>query len=87
MGSPDLLEVCGLEKSYDRTASASPVLRGASFALRRGEVASLMGSSGAGKSTLLAILAGLMLPDAGSVSVNGRYSSSIVKYGRPSQVP
>lgn len=82
MGSPDLLEVSGLVKSYDPTGSAPPVLRGTSFVLRRGEVTSLMGTSGAGKSTLLAILAGLMLPDRGWVSIDGKRITDLDETGR-----
>lgn len=43
------------------------MLQGAGFQLDRGETVSLVGSSGAGKSTLLGVLAGLMLPDSGTV--------------------
>jgi simple sugar transport system ATP-binding protein len=37
-----------------------------------GEIHVLLGENGAGKSTLIGILAGLQLPDAGSICVNGR---------------
>ncbi|MDH4319716.1 MAG: ABC transporter ATP-binding protein/permease, partial [Desulfobulbaceae bacterium] len=56
----------------------APVLRLASMEFRRGEVTAIIGSSGRGKSTVAAILCGLLLPDAGSLSVDGepltRYS-------------
>lgn len=42
-----------------------------SFRVRRGELFGLLGANGAGKSTILRVLAGLMIPDAGTVSVNG----------------
>jgi putative ABC transport system ATP-binding protein len=72
VGSSSLVEVTDLIKSYDEDAAGAPVLRGVTFALGRGESTSLVGSSGAGKSTLLAILAGLMVPDSGSVCFDGR---------------
>ena len=48
------------------------VLRGVDMELRRGEVAALMGKNGAGKSTLLRLLAGLLIPDGGTLAVLGR---------------
>lgn len=66
-----LVEVNGLAKAFREAGSETPVLCGASFELHRGETTSLVGTSGAGKSTLLAVLAGLMLPDAGEVRFGG----------------
>lgn len=62
-----LIVVEDLSKTYHEAGVDTPVLRGAGFELARGETTSLVGSSGAGKSTLLALLAGLMLPDSGTV--------------------
>jgi putative ABC transport system ATP-binding protein len=47
-------------------------LRGVDLTVRRGEAVALLGPSGCGKSTLLALLAGLLRPSAGRVSVAGR---------------
>ncbi len=43
------------------------VLHDASLRVATGEVVALLGPSGAGKSTLLRVVAGLLVPDAGSV--------------------
>lgn len=45
---------------------------GVSFAIDAGEVHVLLGENGAGKSTLIGMLAGMQLPDAGSIVVEGR---------------
>ena len=47
------------------------VLRGLSLTLERGEAVALVGRSGAGKSTLLKLVNGLLLPDEGTVLVEG----------------
>ncbi|NEB80777.1 ABC transporter ATP-binding protein [Streptomyces sp. SID14478] len=62
-----LLSAEGLTKSYGRT----PALRGADVAVRSGEILAVTGASGSGKSTLLHCLAGIVRPDAGSVTYDG----------------
>lgn len=47
------------------------VLEGISLELQRGETTSLVGVSGSGKSTLLGLLAGLLLPESGTIDFDG----------------
>src|SRR5215203_2961948 len=47
-------------------------LRNISFSVRRGETLALIGRNGAGKSTTLKMLNGLVRPDVGRISVQGR---------------
>lgn len=54
-----------------RWGSGEPVLDAADFELPRGALIGLQGSNGAGKTTLLRILAGLFVPDAGTVRLDG----------------
>ncbi|MFH8972698.1 ABC transporter ATP-binding protein [Streptomyces sp. NPDC017890] len=63
-----LLTARGLVKAHGRTEA----LRGASVDLRAGEILALTGASGSGKSTLLHCLAGIVRPDAGSVTYAGQ---------------
>lgn len=62
------LEVTGLGKQF---AGGVQALREVSFAVRPGEVLGLLGENGAGKTTALRILAGFLLPSAGSARVAG----------------
>ncbi len=48
------------------------VLRGSDVSLRDGELVAVVGPNGAGKSTLLRVLAGLLAPTAGTVTIDGR---------------
>jgi heme exporter protein A len=56
-------------RSVSKAFTTRPVLRNVNLDLRRGEAACLCGINGAGKSTLLRIAAGLLRPDAGTVSI------------------
>jgi putative ABC transport system ATP-binding protein len=67
-GSGALVEARSVVKSFGPT----PALRGASVAVRAGEVVAVMGPSGSGKSTLLHCLAGILTPEAGEVWFAGR---------------
>ncbi|MDJ0820761.1 MAG: ABC transporter ATP-binding protein [Paracoccaceae bacterium] len=49
----------------------APVLRGVSFTAEAGKTTALVGASGAGKSTVFNLLARLVDPDSGEVSVGG----------------
>ncbi|MGJ9485748.1 ABC transporter ATP-binding protein [Actinotignum sp. GS-2025b] len=62
-----ILSARDLAKSYGKTVA----LRGVSVDIRRGEVLAIMGPSGSGKSTLLHALAGIELPDSGTVTYFG----------------
>src|ERR1700742_1849471 len=60
------LQVRGLTKRFDR-----PAVDALDLTVRPGEFYALLGPNGAGKTTTLRMVAGLLRPDAGSVSVLG----------------
>ena len=67
MSSPvAALEIRGLEKRFDR-----PAVDGLELTIRAGEFYALLGPNGAGKTTTLRMVAGLLQPDAGAISVFG----------------
>jgi simple sugar transport system ATP-binding protein len=65
--STPVLSVRDVEKSFGGVHA----LRGVSFDLHRGEVLGLLGDNGAGKSTLVKCIAGIHMPDAGEIAVDG----------------
>ncbi|MFK7743298.1 MAG: ABC transporter ATP-binding protein [Planctomycetota bacterium] len=65
------LEARGVIRLRRVEGREQPIVRDVSFALQRGEFATIMGPSGSGKSTLLHLLAGLDKPSAGEVLVAG----------------
>jgi len=54
-----------------------PVLRDVSFTIARGQTVGLIGANGVGKSTLLHLIAGLLEPSSGRVTVNGRVTGML----------
>ncbi|WP_263385033.1 ABC transporter ATP-binding protein [Granulicella arctica] len=70
-----MISVKGLRKSIRNgtgaAARTTDILKGIDFDIPAGQFAAIMGSSGSGKSTLLGLLAGLDMPSAGDVFLNG----------------
>lgn len=64
----DRLKSFLLRKQYYRQYTA---IESVSFELKAGESLGILGQNGAGKSTLLKMLAGVLLPDQGSISIDG----------------
>ena len=65
--SAPIMEVANLSKSF----GALTVLSEISVSVSEREIVAVLGPSGCGKSTFLHIIAGLLCPDAGDVSLNG----------------
>lgn len=69
-GEP-LVRLKDVFKIYKEGITETVALRGANLELPRGAMTSLVGASGSGKSTLLSLIAGLSVPTAGQVLVDG----------------
>tara|TARA_Y100001934_G_scaffold264848_1_gene342312 strand:- start:338 stop:1069 length:732 start_codon:yes stop_codon:yes gene_type:complete len=74
--SPLLLRIEQLKKSFiTPDGNIQRVVDVASFSINTGQHMALSGSSGSGKTTLLNLIAGILLPDEGSVVLNGQSMS------------
>lgn len=72
------LRVTNLRKSYKKR----PVIRDVSLDLGRGEAVALLGPNGSGKTTCFYSIAGLVTPEAGIVSIDGRDATLLPMYRR-----
>ena len=70
-----ILKIEDLTKSFGKTE----VLKGISMEVHKNEIISVLGPSGCGKSTLLNIIAGMLAPDGGRVTMNGQMISEAGK--------
>src|SRR5256885_13790545 len=67
-----LIVARGVSKSFRHETARVRALSSFDMDVRRGEFVSLIGPSGCGKSTLLRIVGGLLDPDEGVITVDGR---------------
>ncbi|MGE4469381.1 MAG: energy-coupling factor ABC transporter ATP-binding protein [Desulfovibrio sp.] len=74
-----MIELMSVDYEY---AGHSPALHGVGLMLPSGGIHLLAGANGSGKSTLLALLAGLLLPTAGTCRVAGYSGESIREVAR-----
>ncbi len=68
----EFLKVRKIHHTYFSKNSATTALSDISLDVQEGEFISFLGPSGCGKTTLLSIIAGLMKPTAGTVSLEGK---------------
>ncbi len=67
-----MVDVRDVTRTYGSGPTATPALRGVSFAIGEGKLVALRGRSGSGKTTLLNVVGGLDAPDSGTVVVAGQ---------------
>lgn len=73
-----MITVTDIASSYGR----KQILKGVSFAARKGECIGIVGANGCGKSTLLSVLAGTLKPKSGTVIYDGKTAWSDAGTGR-----
>ncbi len=70
-----LIELKGISKSF----GDSVILDEVDLTIYKGEALAVIGPSGTGKSTILRIIAGLLLPDAGEIYVQGQRRPGLIE--------
>lgn len=78
MANESGLRIRNLRKGYRKRT----VIRDVSLDLDRGEVVALLGPNGSGKTTCFYSIAGLVMPEAGAVSVDGQDITLLPMYRR-----
>jgi len=74
--APIALELLDVRKSFGVT----PIIRGVSLAVSRGERHAIIGPNGAGKSTLFNLISGRFAPTTGSIRLNGENVTGLPPY-------
>src|SRR5678815_2622768 len=65
------LELNSVSKGYPGNAGISRVLNNINLKIEEGDFVAIVGYSGAGKTTLISLIAGLIKPDMGDLTLNG----------------
>ncbi|KRE67456.1 spermidine/putrescine ABC transporter ATP-binding protein [Paenibacillus sp. Soil750] len=75
-----MIALSNVSKTYNK----KPIIRDITLTLPMGKIIGIVGENGGGKSTLLKLIAGLLQPTGGSVTINGKKAhrriSTIVSY-------
>jgi nitrate/nitrite transport system ATP-binding protein len=70
--SAPCLAIKGVGKSYGVGGRRTEVLQDINLEIKNGEFVAIVGFSGSGKTTLISLIAGLLKPDAGTISREGK---------------
>ena len=68
MPNQTLIKIDNVRKSY---AGGFEALKGINLEINRGEILALLGPNGAGKTTLINAICGVVVPNSGTITVDG----------------
>jgi lipoprotein-releasing system ATP-binding protein len=77
VGNKFIVQARDVKKSYRRSKTVVPVLKGVDFSAERGKITAIVGQSGSGKSTLLHLLGTLDRPDSGEIEFDGQRTDNL----------
>lgn len=78
-----MLRVEHLFKTFNvNTVNENALFQDLNFCINKGDFVTIIGSNGAGKSTLMNIIAGSIMEDSGSITIDGEELKSIPEYKR-----
>jgi iron(III) transport system ATP-binding protein len=75
------VEINDLSFSYKNAKEKT--IRNASIKIEKGEIITILGKSGSGKSTILRLIAGLEVPESGSIVINGQVMTDDLQFVQP----
>ena len=61
-----------VNKSFYNIKSETKVLENINIEINKGQIIAIVGPSGCGKSTLLNLISGLIKPDSGNITIDGK---------------
>lgn len=68
----ELITIDHVSCTYHSSDRETHVLHDVSFCVEEGEIVAIVGPGGCGKSTLLSLIAGLLIPETGTIRINGK---------------
>ncbi len=76
----DALSVAALSFAYVKEHKRQSIISDLNLNVRQGELISILGASGCGKTTLLNLIAGLIEPQGGAITISGSKKGQAVGY-------
>ncbi|MGP4081356.1 ABC transporter ATP-binding protein [Pseudalkalibacillus sp. R45] len=71
------------ELNFNYRNAIKPIFNDFSLGFKQGEITVILGESGSGKSTLLRLIAGLEIPNRGSISIDGKTMTDATHFVQP----